>query len=240
MNVQQFDTLLARLATGEITSEKLTELKQAADTNQEWKESYDTVQNMLSLLGSQTAQCVTPPADFNATLIKRLDGAVAKKSHKTKSLFAGLSAVAASLILFLFLYHPPQKTVVPQVEPQQKILLSETVTTPGEPVTITVDYIAQQKIEKALVVITLTGDTHFVSSSSEIATKRELRWEGSLAQGSNTIPFTVQAPQKGRATIVTKAFYNGIEHPHLIVLDSDGSQVTVLQYRLSNRDAGNA
>jgi len=239
MKMQQFDTLLERLATGEITSEELTELKQAIDTNQEWKESYATVQNMLSLLGSHAKQSVTPPSDFNVSLVKRLNSAVAQKSHRTKSLFAGLSAVAASLILFLFLYHP-QKTVVPQVEPEQKILLSETVTTPGEPVTITVDYIAKQKIEKAVVVITLTGDTHFVSSSSEIATKRELRWEGSLAQGSNTIPFTVQAPQKGKATIVTKAFYNGIEHPHLIVLDSDGAQVTILQYRLSNRDAGNA
>lgn len=231
MKVQQFDTLLERLATGEITSDELSLLHTASEENSEWRQSFETVQEMVALLGSQKAGSVTVPDSFNASLSRRLDKAVVP-SHRRMSFFAGLTAVAASLIFFLFLYHPSE---VINKMPEQRILLSETVTTPGQPVTITIDYEAPKDIENAMVVITLNGDTRFVSSSQVMRDKREIVWRGKLTKGSNPIPFTVQVPQKGCATISTKALYNGIEHPHLILLDSDGTRVTVLQYRLLDR-----
>ncbi|MCK5808882.1 hypothetical protein KAH37_07865 [bacterium] len=236
MNVQQFDILLERLATGEITKEELATLNHASREKSEWQDALNAVQDMINLLGSQSSKRVTPPADFNDSLSQRLEGVVADNPRRLKSLFAGLTAIAASFILFLFLYHPA-KTVTPQPLPEQKILLSETTTTPGQPVTITVDYIAPKEIENATVVITLNGDVHFVSSSKKMRNKREIVWRGKLAKGSNLIPFTVEAPKKGEATISTKALYNSIEHPHLILLNSDGLQVTIFQYRLSDRDA---
>ncbi len=189
-------------------------------------------QTYKSLSSSFTAKDFEIPDDFDRVLAEKIAAAteIKGKRHKFNFWKPAFAFFSLAIILFagILFFRQPE-------EPTYDRLVSEKITEAGQPVGIELSYDAAKELAEVSFEIKLGEGISFDSVDQAVQNSRILRWQGSLKQGKNQIPFAVNIPKKGTFTIFTKAQFPGFIHEHKIVLNADGSRVAVLVYESSGQ-----
>ncbi len=183
------------------------------------------------------------PADFEATLHRRLVEAAAEQPRPVKQIFPlirpALIAVAFLVVFVVgfivgstlqkerFRESDPHEQTAPNDTTAPKLIAAKTVVQPNTPVTIRLIYESARDIDRVRFAIVLDRGVRFRSDDPEIASRSELEWEGSLATGRNEIPIVVTVDDPGERIIRAYARFNGSTTEQVITLVAREEQKNV-------------
>ncbi len=113
-------------------------------------------------------------------------------------------------------------------------LISTSTVSAGEPITVTMVYVADSSYSDTTVSIVLPEGVSFYSSNEKIESLKELNWNGTLKKGENKIPFVVTLKDSGIYNIMTKAVYDKHVHAHKVVLQADSKNIVISMYKIND------
>ncbi len=94
--------------------------------------------------------------------------------------------------------------------------------TVGEPVTIRLIYNSNKNVDDVVFTVKLSDALKFVSKDVDVASAKELSWDGVLKKGKNEIPFVVEGLKPGSFDVLATAIYKNNKITHKIKLVISG------------------